>query len=81
MMPGGNAPDFYAALTAEAPHLADRILFMTGGATTPSTVAFVAAQSWRMISKPLDLGDLRRRVAQFLAERSDDESTTRARTR
>jgi DNA-binding NtrC family response regulator len=69
MMPGGNAPDFYEALLKEAPALAERILFMTGGATTPETVAFVAAQSWRLITKPLDLADLRRRVAEFIAQR------------
>jgi CheY-like chemotaxis protein len=73
MMPGGNAPEFHEALLQEAPALAERILFMTGGATTPETVAFVASQSWRLITKPLDLADLRRRVAEFLAQLADGE--------
>jgi two-component system NtrC family sensor kinase len=69
MMPGGNAPDVYAALLQEAPELADRILFMTGGATTADTIAFIAHQAARVVSKPLDLGELRRRVSALVAPR------------
>jgi DNA-binding response OmpR family regulator len=67
MMPGGNAPEVYAALLQEAPELADRILFMTGGATTAETIAFISHQASRVVSKPLDLGELRRRVSALLA--------------
>jgi two-component system NtrC family sensor kinase len=62
MMPGGNAPDVYAAFLREAPELAEQTLFMTGGATTAETIAFVAEHSARVLCKPLDLGELRRRV-------------------
>jgi DNA-binding NtrC family response regulator len=63
MMPGGNAPEVYEALLKEDPALANRMLFMTGGATTPEAIAFVSAQAYRVITKPLDLRELRRRVA------------------
>jgi DNA-binding response OmpR family regulator len=63
MMPGGNAPDVYAALLREAPELVDQILFMTGGATTAETMAFVAAHSAQVVTKPIDLAELRRRVS------------------
>jgi CheY-like chemotaxis protein len=69
MMPGGNAPDVYDALLREAPELADQILFMTGGATTPETIAFVAHQAARVVSKPLDLLELRRRVGALISAR------------
>jgi DNA-binding NtrC family response regulator len=75
MMPGGNAPDFCSALALEAPELLNRMLFMTGGATTPETIAFVAEQSWRLISKPIDLEHLRARVATFLAEQAREAAS------
>jgi CheY-like chemotaxis protein len=68
MMPGGNAPEVYAALKREAPPLAERMLFMTGGATTPEAIAFVAAHAARVVTKPLDLRELRRRIGLLLAE-------------
>jgi DNA-binding response OmpR family regulator len=70
MMPGGNAPDVYEALLREAPDLANRILFMTGGATTPETIAFVSEHAARVVSKPLDLGELRSRVGALIPPRS-----------
>jgi two-component system NtrC family sensor kinase len=69
MMPGGNAPDVYNALLREAPDLAEHILFMTGGATTAETIAFVAHNAARVVSKPLDLGELRRRVSILVGAR------------
>jgi len=77
MMPGGNAPDVHAALLREAPALARHMLFMTGGATTPETIAFVAANAARIVSKPLDLRELRARIAELLAE-LDAEAASRA---
>jgi DNA-binding NtrC family response regulator len=69
MMPGGNGSDLYAVLLAEAPDLASRSLFMTGGATTPDTVAFVAEHAANVLQKPLDLANLRKRVDAILADR------------
>jgi len=68
MMPGGNGSDLHATLVTEAPDLAARMLFMTGGATTPETLAFVAEHSRRVVHKPLDLAELRKRVAALLEE-------------
>jgi DNA-binding response OmpR family regulator len=75
MMPGGNAPDVHAALLKEAPSLAQRMLFMTGGATTPEAIAFVAANAPRIVSKPLDLRELRRRIGLLLAELDGDHAS------
>ncbi len=68
MMPGGNGNDLYAVLLAEAPDLAPRTLFMTGGATTPETVAFVVEHAANVLPKPLDLASLRLRVDVLLAD-------------
>jgi len=72
MMPGGNAPDVHAAIVKEAPRLAERMLFMTGGATTPEAIAFVTAQAGRVLTKPLDLRELRRRVALVIGQHDGD---------
>jgi DNA-binding NtrC family response regulator len=69
MMPGGNGSDLHAALSIEAPSLAARTLFMTGGATTPETMAFVAEHAASVVTKPLDLANLRRRVDELLSTR------------
>jgi DNA-binding response OmpR family regulator len=69
MMPGGTGADLYAALLAEAPELASRTLFMTGGATTAETLAFVTAHAKNVLPKPLDLANLRKRVDALLADR------------
>jgi CheY-like chemotaxis protein len=74
MMPGGNAPEVHAALLKEAPVLAAHMLFMTGGATTPEAIAFVAANAARIVSKPLDLRELRRRIGLMLAELDADQA-------
>jgi DNA-binding response OmpR family regulator len=68
MMPGGNGSDLYATLLTEAPALAARMFFMTGGATTPETMAFVAAHKADVVMKPLDLANLRRRVEGVVVE-------------
>lgn len=61
----------YAALLREAPELAEQTLFMTGGATTAETSAFVAKHAARVVSKPLDLRELRRRVGAIVNARGD----------
>jgi DNA-binding response OmpR family regulator len=42
---------------------------MTGGATTADTIAFIAHEAARVVSKPLDLGELRRRVSALVSPR------------
>ncbi len=69
MMPGGTGKDLYEVLLALSPELAGRTVFMTGGATTPETMAFVAQHSEKVMAKPLDLANLRRRVDALLAQR------------
>lgn len=69
MMPGGNGPELYAMLQREVPDLAERTIFMTGGATTPETIAFVEEHADRVLEKPLDLAEFRRRVDALVASR------------
>jgi DNA-binding NtrC family response regulator len=68
MMRGGDAPQLYAAIEAEAPQLLERMLFMTGGATTQEALEFVGCHTSRVIPKPLDLVGLRERLARLLSE-------------
>lgn len=57
-------------LRAEMPGLADRVVFMTGGAFTAEAEAFLARAPDRHIAKPFDPGALRALVARLVAGRS-----------
>ncbi len=59
MMPQMTGMGFHARLQDTMPEQADRILFMTGGAFTPETHAFLDLHPTRRIEKPLDMGNLR----------------------
>jgi CheY-like chemotaxis protein len=58
MMAEMTGIEFHAHLLAEHPEHARRMLFLTGGAFTPATHAFVAEMSDRILLKPVSLGDL-----------------------
>jgi signal transduction histidine kinase/ActR/RegA family two-component response regulator len=66
MMPGGGAERLAAALDRAAPGAAARLVFFTGGATTASAQAFLAAERRPVLAKPLDLAELAR-IAEALA--------------
>jgi len=55
VMPDLSGPEFHDILSARWPHLLARTIFMTGGAFTPATVAFVDRVSPSLLSKPFDL--------------------------
>ena len=55
MMPFVSGTDFYKALEATAPHLLDRLVFMTGGVLSPKINAFLDSVSNTCIEKPFDL--------------------------
>lgn len=59
MMPGMTGMDLYAELDKEAPEVATRVVFMTGGAFTPRAVTFLQGVSNPKIGKPLNLEELR----------------------
>jgi DNA-binding NtrC family response regulator len=58
MLPRMTGPDFVERLGQLAPELVERVVFMTGGAFTPSTEAFVRASSIPVIEKPFGLDEL-----------------------
>jgi CheY-like chemotaxis protein len=54
MMPDMTGIDLHAALVGHDPTLAARMVFLTGGATTPRSRAFVATVADRIVDKPFD---------------------------
>lgn len=66
MMPGMNGMELLAELSARAPDLAGRFVFMTGGAFTPETRQFLATMEEHVIDKPFDPARLRALVAEHL---------------
>jgi CheY-like chemotaxis protein len=59
MMPGMTGMDLYAEVGRVVPQLAERIIFMTGGAFTPRAQAFLRHVPNPKIDKPLNLEELR----------------------
>ena len=60
MMPEIDGPQVYASLMASAPHIAQRIVFCTGGAFTTRTRAFLEAIENEIVEKPLSHDDVSR---------------------
>jgi two-component system NtrC family sensor kinase len=58
MMPGMSGIDVYQRAVERAPQLAERFVFMTGGAFTRHASQFLAASGRAQIAKPFDLDDL-----------------------
>jgi CheY-like chemotaxis protein len=58
MMPFISGTDFYKALEASAPHLLDRLVFMTGGVLSTRMNAFLDSVPNTCIEKPFDLAAL-----------------------
>jgi CheY-like chemotaxis protein len=63
MMPVVSGVDLYADLVRNAPKLAGKIVFMTGGAFTPRARAFLKSVVNPCLEKPLDVSKLRGIVA------------------
>ncbi|BDG06268.1 ATP-binding protein [Anaeromyxobacter oryzae] len=62
MMPDGGAERLAAALDREAPAVAARLVFLTGGASTLAARAFLADDPRPVLEKPLDLDAFARTV-------------------
>src|ERR1700722_3748756 len=62
MMPGFTGVDFHERLGAMAPEQLLHVVYMTGGAFSPSTRAFLEQASIRHLEKPFGLAVLRRVV-------------------
>ncbi|MEZ4222205.1 MAG: ATP-binding protein [Polyangiaceae bacterium] len=66
MMPEMNGNEFYQQLSSCRPGLADRVVFITGGAFTPEVAAFARSCKAPIITKPVDVGDLRKVLERLL---------------
>jgi PAS domain S-box-containing protein len=62
-MPGASGMDLYRQLRADRPALAERLVFMTAGAYTPESSAFLDAVENPRVEKPFDAARLRALVA------------------
>jgi signal transduction histidine kinase len=62
VMPDLSGPEFYATVSKRWPELVSRLVFMTGGAFTPGTVAFMERVPTRVLSKPFKIDRLKRLV-------------------
>ena len=58
MMPGVSGVDVYAWIQAEAPELAQKVVFMTGGAFTPRARDLLDRVPNRHVEKPFELAEL-----------------------
>jgi PAS domain S-box-containing protein len=58
MMPDLTGMDLFTELSAIAPDQASRVVFMTGGASTPRARAFLAMVPNRVLDKPFDVAVL-----------------------
>jgi CheY-like chemotaxis protein len=67
MMPEMTGMEMAARLRKRLPHMADRMMFLSGGAFTLESAEFLGAMGSRFIEKPFLPEDLSRRVAELLA--------------
>ncbi|GAC1549206.1 MAG: hypothetical protein NVS3B10_12610 [Polyangiales bacterium] len=66
MMPGVSGMDLFERLSVDAPSLADRFVFTTGGAFTARAHAFADAHRDRLLEKPIAEAALLRAIAERL---------------
>ncbi len=67
MMPNLGGAALHAEVHAHSPALAERFVFMTGGATEPAAKAFLAQTSHEQLEKPFNIAQLRDTVKRFVA--------------
>jgi CheY-like chemotaxis protein len=58
MMPDRTGIDFYEKLLTDAAELAERVVFLTGGAFTPRAAEFIESVPNRSVYKPLSPGEI-----------------------
>jgi CheY-like chemotaxis protein len=63
MMPGMSGMQLFTEIQRSWPSLAERVVFMTGGAFTPETQAFLEEAPNERVLKPFDLAELRTLVS------------------
>lgn len=68
MMPGVSGMDFHAHVTRVQPALAERFVFITAGAFTPSARAFAEEHAHACLAKPLDEQAVQAQLVRVLAQ-------------
>ena len=63
-MPGMQGPELYARLVAQDEALARRLVFVTGDALDPGTLAFLRSHALTYVEKPFSLDELGRALGQ-----------------
>jgi two-component system NtrC family sensor kinase len=66
-MPGMNGVQFYERLLEVKPHLADRVLFMSGDVIDPSFHEFLRRREKTCLAKPFPIEDFRDAVEKVLS--------------
>jgi CheY-like chemotaxis protein len=66
-MPGTTGMDVYAHLSANVPELAERLVFISGGAYTQATRDFVRSVRNRILEKPVRPDELLATIDEALA--------------
>jgi signal transduction histidine kinase len=69
MMPEMSGMEFHARLSETAPEIADRVLFLTGGAFSTRAAQFLDSVKNTRLDKPFDPAVLRKAVAKAIAKR------------
>ena len=75
MMADVSGPELYERIEKDYPDLAQRMLFITGGAFTEDTRAFSEAHADRVLYKPIPPQQLRERMRAHLAETKPDPAS------
>lgn len=68
MMPVMTGIEFYARVSAAMPALAQRIIFLSGGALNAEARAFADGVPNRFLEKPFDIGTLRTMIGRYIAD-------------
>ncbi|MEA2701108.1 MAG: hypothetical protein QOI66_5379 [Myxococcales bacterium] len=66
VMPDVSGPEFYATIAKRWPKLVEHLVFMSGGAFTPTTLAFMARAGSRVLAKPLEVEQLKQLIRQHV---------------
>ena len=67
MMPDVNGAAVYNSVKRDFPALAERFVFMTGGAFTPRAREFLSQHPGAQLEKPFNIADVERLLGQFAA--------------
>jgi CheY-like chemotaxis protein len=70
VMPELSGPQVYEAVRAKYPRLADRFVFITGGALQETTRTFLSSIKNPVLTKPFELGPLRDLVRKLVSRAS-----------